>query len=137
MPSTQDFIAQYGSQVFNQSDVLLGGLRDGSIQFESASTESSQLNRVYLDIYQFRLERLRKTSFSDHGRAVAADVEDLCVHLAEHPESPCDLWIFSQRPYFNYSVFVTRDCRLVAGCIRGVDARLLSEAELAQLWGRK
>jgi hypothetical protein len=137
MPSPKDFIAQYGSQVFNHSDVLLEGLRDGSIHFDSASTESRQLNRAYLDIYQFRLEHLRKTSSSDHGRAIAADVEDLCVHLAEHPESPCDLWIFLQNPHLSYLVFVTRDCGLVAGCIRGVDARLLSEPELAQLWGRQ
>ncbi len=136
MTTAQDFIDRYDSQIFNRSDELLKGLRDGSIHLESTSLESRQLSSAYLDIYQFRLERLKQKPSSDHARAMAADVGDLCIHLEEHPESPIDLWIFSQSPHFSYSVFVTRELHLVAGCIRGIDARQISESALTELCGR-
>lgn len=104
---------------------------------DSASDTSRQLNSHYSDIYRFRLAHIRETSASEHGLAIAADIEDLCIGLERQPDSPCDLWLFvTQPPHFTYSVFVSRSDDTVAGCFRGVDASLLSADELATLWGR-
>lgn len=135
MATSADFIAQFGSATFRHSHELLDGLRSGSIEFDSASFESRQLCSSYLDLYQFRLTHIRERSQSAHGQAIAADIEALCDGLSLHPDSPCDLWLFRRLPVM-YSVFVARVPHVISGCIRGVDARELSEAELAQLWGR-
>ena len=80
----------------------------------------------YLDIYEFRLKRLdERTQHTEHTTSLRFDTANFCDGLRAHPTDTCELWSFTESPHFTYGVFVGHKSRLVLGCIRGVDDRLI------------
>ena len=63
------------------------------------------------------------------------DTADLCSGLRGHQTDRCELWSFTEAPYFKYGVFVGHESRIILGCIRGVDDRLITPETRIELWG--
>jgi len=134
--NAQKFIAEFGDHEFRHSEVLLRGICEGEISVDSASEGSSQQAGAYLDIYEFRLEGLvDRRGTTEHIESLRADVTVLCEGLREDRNEPCDLWIFEEPPYYMYSVWIGRRSRKILGCVKGIDDRLISDAQRRQIWG--
>lgn len=133
--AAQRFVTTFADADFRHREPLLSGIRGGAISLESVSEDSSQEASAYSDIYEFRLEHLRRKQATQHVESMRSDVEALCEGLKADPSDPCDLWNFTEPPYFLYSVFVGRRSRRVLGCVKAVDDRLIDEQIRRELWG--
>ena len=133
--AAERFASEFAGTDFRHSSMLMGGIHDGSITTFSVSEDSSLPASHYLDIYRLRLKGLKARDRTPHVDSMQNDVSALCDGLSSEPTEPCDLWIFQQQPYYNFSVWVGRESRSILGCIRGVDNRLVDDKIRADLWG--
>ena len=133
------FVSEFESAQFNHHQKLISGLRSGGILLRSPPSESLSPVSHYLDIYEFRLKRLDQCpepQQTEHMKSLRFDAANFCDGLRAHPTDTCELWSFTESPHFTYGVFVGHESRVILGCIRGVDDRLINSDTRLELWGK-
>lgn len=135
LDKAQQFAEEFADDEFRHSKALIDGIRDGSISLYSAPDRSKQRAAEYLHIYRSRLDHLQTRTDTAHVNSLREDVRVLCENLSLDPNQKCELWIFNQIPYYDYSIFVGHLNRDIIGCVRGVDDRLIDQDMRRQLWG--
>ena len=132
------FISEFESTPFNHQQKLISGLRSGEVSLHSAPKEKLLSISHFLAVYEFRLQHLEKrfgSKHTSHTKSLRYDTADLCSGLRGHQTDRCELWSFTEAPYFKYGVFVGHESRIILGCIRGVDDRLITPETRIELWG--
>jgi hypothetical protein len=132
------FLSEFETAQFNHASKLVSGLKSGAINLHSAPRESRSPVSHYLNIYEFRLKRLDQRSESqqtEHTKSLLFDTANLCNGLQSQPTDTCELWSFTETPYFTYGVFIGHESRMILGCIRAVDNRLVNPEIRTELWG--
>lgn len=131
------FLDEFSNASFPHSDLLIAGLRAGTIELHSAS-ETVQPTSHYLTIYNMRLANLLRrysSQHTEHTSALCGDMDKLCDQLRNNPEEGCELWSFTEAPYLSYLVFIGHQSRHVLGCLCVADNRLLTPEIRKELWG--
>ena len=132
------FISEFEFAKFNHGSALIAGLRSGDILPYSAPHGTCLPTAHYLDIYEFRLQCLderHESKRTEHMKSLRFDAADLCDGLRAHPTDTCELWSFTESPRFLYGVFVAHESRIILGCIRSVDNRMITPDLRNELWG--
>ena len=133
--SVRRFIDEFGESQFNHATRLFPGLEDGTITLYCSPRNSKQKAEQYLDIYKSRFDHLTGMPRTSHVEGLLTDVGALCHALSCELAEVCELWIFNEKPYFDYSVFVGKRSRSVFGCIRGVDDTKIDSSLRNEIWG--
>ena len=122
--AADDFISEFELARFNHGSEVISGLRSGDVRSLSPPHETRLPTTHYLDIYEFRLERLDERLELKHTKDMESlrfDTTDLCDGLRGRPTDTCELWTFIKPQRFLYGVFVGYESRIILGCIRSVD----------------
>lgn len=132
------FISEFELAPFNHGAELTSGLRSGDILSLSPPHETRLPTTHYLDIYEFRLERLDqlpKPKQTEHMKSTRFDMVDLCEGLRAQPTGTCELWNFIWSQRFLYGVFVGHESRIILGCVRSIDSMSITPNVRNELWG--
>ena len=134
----QRFVDEFREASFSHSEHLIAGLISGEIELHAASEDSGSPASHYLHIYEFRLKNLNdrfENRHTEHTVSLRNDTRLLIDGLQQHPDEICDLWMFTEQPYYNYSIWIGRESRTIFGCVRAVDNRLVTPEIRSELWG--
>ena len=137
--AAETFVREFEFAPFNHGATLIAGLQSGDVLLRSAPKKPMSSVSHYLDIYETRQKRLDerpKAEHTEHTESLQFDVTVLCQGLRFQETGAVELWSFAESPHFLYTVFVGHQSRMVLGCVKGVDDRLVTPETRTELWGK-
>jgi hypothetical protein len=126
MHDTQTFLSRYRMHHFPHSDERFAALDKGAAVLHSGPSASPAQNPCshVLGIYRVRARILAKRD-TQYTRGVLANVIALRGELEKTPDEPCQVWIFTKPPPFNFRVFEAPESKRILGRTLGIDPRLV------------
>jgi len=119
----EQFVQLFGDQTFRYCDELFAILSTDSANItRSCDTEGSRGNlpcKHYDGIYRHRSEHLdRRHAGEPYWDELRLASDDLCIGLADTPDSPCCMWCITSSSNLEYVAFENTDTNIIVGCLR-------------------